>query len=167
MRCHEAREALTGGRYGQRPSPEVDAHVRHCGFCRSFVADSDALDQVLAADPNESARPGFDTRFFARLDANKKKPVPWWRSRRVALGLLGTMATAAILIIRASDPLPTDPTPEDLALAMHLDMLQTDVLLLQQLDALEDMVLLAQLGPEDIDALLNTAPLDEVPQEGR
>src|SRR5688500_11413632 len=76
MRCDEAQTELLAGQ-APSASPELAAHVRGCASCQALAGEQSALDAVLALDEAHRPGPGFDTRFFARLDgersAGKKK----------------------------------------------------------------------------------------------
>ena len=73
MCCEQARRALQETRYGGEVTPELRAHLAACSACRAVQAREDALDRMLALDEPAAPRPGFDTAFFARLQAEKAR----------------------------------------------------------------------------------------------
>jgi predicted anti-sigma-YlaC factor YlaD len=148
MQCDEARASLVASRYGgEVVSAEAAAHLESCASCRAFAEQEATLDAALATETNEPPGPGFDTRFFARLRAQKERK-RWWG---LGLGALAT-ATAAILVLA----LPATRGPamgEDLELAMNLDMVE-ELELVARLDDVEAFEVLAALTPEEMDAVV-------------
>jgi hypothetical protein len=151
MRCEEAQRQVALQRYGE-PVPEaVTSHVSQCQACRQLVVREARLDALLSVEVDEPPRPGFDTRFFARLDAHKRARSGGgaWRW----LWLLAPLAAgAAIAFIRIAPAPPRDVSSEDLALAMEHELLE-DLPLLQQLDEVEAYDVLSQLSDEELAAL--------------
>jgi predicted anti-sigma-YlaC factor YlaD len=149
MRCDEAKEALDAARYEGRAaaSGEARAHLDACADCRAFEARSHVLERVLAVDAGTEPRPGFDTRFFARLDEIKRS-----RRRRWLLLGLGSSALAAaagwMVFVRSPRQEPAD----DVELAANLEMVE-DLDLLKRLDEVEAYAALSRLDPADVEAV--------------
>jgi predicted anti-sigma-YlaC factor YlaD len=148
MRCEEARVAL-----GHDDSAQVREHVGGCAECQAYERELAALARLLDADADVEPRPGFDTRFFARLKAEKQ------RDRRgilrrfgwaaLAAGATAAAGVAGVVLWRSGQPEP-QLDPADLELALHLDLLE-DLDVIRNLHDLEDFEILA--GVEDLDAL--------------
>lgn len=108
---------------------------------------NDPLDQLLNVDTDEQMRPGFDTRFHARL-AEKKAALPSAVGRRWWLALVPVVAASAAAvgyIVFEPKPQPQPPIEAaDIAVAVALDyeMLENyDVI--ADLDTLEAYEMLA------------------------
>src|SRR5688572_16043503 len=107
MRCEEAREAATAARYADAGDPELDAHLADCADCRAHAAQHARLDRALALDEPVLPGPGFDTRFFARLDVERSAARSKRARRFVWLLVPAVAATAAALVLlRAAQPSP-------------------------------------------------------------
>lgn len=155
MRCDQAREALSTARYQTGdPDATARAHVDTCAACRDFVSRSAALDRALAVDSTVEPRPGFDTRFFAKLDEARGRRSP--RPGHALAWILGaagasTVGTAVVLLALAARPDAPVP-PDDLALAEDLDLVE-DLEMLQRLDEVEAFALLSRMDPAELEAL--------------
>jgi hypothetical protein len=171
MRCDEAQRELLAGRAAVS-SDELDRHVRECAECSALAGEERALDTLLALDQPHRPGPGFDTRFFARLDdertANEKKRALF--SMRMWLwALVPVAAGVALLIVPKVDKPPAAAPPEahappalmealsgaepdDLALASDLELLE-DIDVVQRLEELEDFELLGDLDHAELDRL--------------
>ncbi|MEE8409167.1 MAG: hypothetical protein V3T05_06160 [Myxococcota bacterium] len=105
---------------------DAQAHVDGCDACRGHAADVERLEQALARDADQEPGPGFDTRFFARLEEAKSKGQRGWLSRfRWSLAggsLVAAAATTALLLTINVERTPA--MAGDLELAMHLDLLE-------------------------------------------
>ena len=124
--------------------PDVRAHLSSCAECRAGAAQEEALDRVLGADPNVEPRPGFDTRFFARLEQQRaRKRVRWLFA---GLGLPALAAAAALLLTHRG------ATQDDLELAMNLDLVE-DMEMLRRLDEVEAFAELQDVDVGDIEAV--------------
>jgi predicted anti-sigma-YlaC factor YlaD len=171
MRCEQARQTLIDTRYGgentgagvdpdsaiPESSPELRAHLAQCEACRALQAHEAALDRWLALDEPAAAGPGFDTRFFARLRAEKART----RRRRVlhlAWALVPLAAGAAFVFLRPTHTAQTPASPasqvptDDLGLAMELDLVQ-DMELARKLDDVEAYEVLSQVDERDLERL--------------
>jgi hypothetical protein len=83
------------------------------------MTDDDALNKLLAADGDEEPRPGFDTRFRARLAEMKTK-----KTRRAwALGLVSALGAAAAIAI-AVVPRAEQQHDPALEIAMEYELLE-------------------------------------------
>lgn len=153
MQCERAQMLLNEARYGAEASPELREHVASCPACRVVARRDVDLDRVLARLPSMEPGPGFDTRFFARLDDEKKRTR---RSRYVPAlwALLPLAAAAAVFLVRTRPVKPPVSVPprEALALTRDLELVQNlDVL--RNLDELQDYQLLDQLDDRDLSRL--------------
>lgn len=161
MRCDEAQEALLGQRYGGATPTDVAAHVSTCPLCATAAQRATALDAILALDPDEPPRPGFDTAFFAHLDAVKQSTASrkvGWRGAWAAWALAGACAVLlGLLALR--HPWSNHWGPLDIELALNLDLLQEDLGFMRKLDDVEAYEVLSKLGPEDT----SLAPEGKVP----
>lgn len=73
MSCESIRVAVVDARYTQqRLSDDAAAHLQTCAACRAFAEQDALLDSVLSIDTPAVARPGFDTRMFARLAEERR-----------------------------------------------------------------------------------------------
>ena len=104
--------------------------------------NDDALDQLLAVDTDEEPRPGFDTRFHARLAEMKTKKT---RGRAWLFGLAGAAVAVAIAVAVVPREHTHDTAQtEGLEIAMEYELLENyDVV-----KDLEDVEVLAQLEQE-------------------
>jgi len=147
MRCEEVQDALALGR---DPAHALGAagreHLEGCGDCRAALAAEAALCRVLAADVDTEPRPGFDTRFFARLAERKaRRRRVRWMLGGLALPALAAAAVALVLF-RGED------AKSDLELAMNLDLVE-DLELLGRLDEVEAFVDLRDVDEAEIEAV--------------
>lgn len=155
MQCDEARQELSTARYQAGGSDATTrAHLDTCAACRDFVSRSAALDRALVVDSTVDPRPGFDTRFFAKLDEARARRSP--RPGRALAWILGAagasaVGTAVVLLVLAARPDAPAP-PDDLALAADLDLV-LDLEILRKLDEVEAFAVLSQLDPADLEAL--------------
>ena len=160
MQCTEIQEALLEAQYNSQPlASGVQKHVASCDACQALHAASQNLDEILALDNEPPAlRPGFDTRFFARLEEVKEAEAnkglkgffgkfQWWITGAMA----GATALALVMITQPTlqEDVLFDP---DLTLAMELEMVE-DLDLLAQLDEVEDFDIVAQLNVAELDSL--------------
>lgn len=167
MRCDDVRATLQGNVYEKtQASPEVRTHLEECADCRAYGAQAEELTRLLDLDEDVEPRPGFDTRFFARLEELKaeRDKASWWRRWPVWVAAASlSMSAAAAVVLLGVQP-PATPTLEsDLALAMELEMLE-DLDLVRQLDEVEVYAVLAQLEVEDLDAMLSATLREGMPQ---
>src|SRR3954454_14420696 len=109
MRCDDAQRELGEGRYGADAhdgSPELRAHLAECAACRALATQHVELDRILALDQPVAPRPGFDTRFLARLADEKARPRA---QRRRWFWMLVPLATGALsMLLLRSPPAPTE-----------------------------------------------------------
>lgn len=115
----------------------------------------EALDRLLAVDEDEPPRPGFDTRFFARLDEHRAASQrPRWLPRLgLALGGFAAAAAVALFVVTRPGGLLERPSQEELAMAMELELLE-DLELVANLEVVEAYEALAAVLPNE--------PADEV-----
>ena len=164
MRCEDVRDELL---LGGAPSAQLDAHARECAACGELQQAQRALNAALALDEPHRPGPGFDTRFFARLDAERtahQKKRRLFSLRMWLWALVPAAAGVAVLVMRAREPV-TPPEahapailvdvaeePDDLALLQDLELVE-DLDVVQQLDALEDFDILADIEPAELDRI--------------
>lgn len=170
MRCDDVRATLQGNVYEKtQASPEVLAHLEECTDCRFCAAQVKELTRLLDVDEDVEPRPGFDTRFFARLEELKaeraiKEKASWWRRWPVWVAAASlSMSAAAAVVLLGVQPPATSTLENDLALAMELEMLE-DLDLVRQLDEVEVYAVLAQLEVEDLDAMLSATVREKMPR---
>jgi hypothetical protein len=160
MRCHDVQEAVIAARYdGLEASAEVRAHVASCASCSAFAAESAAVEGLLASDSDEPARPGFDTRFFARLaDEKAKRQTKVWRWPRLAFVSFGTALAAllVVVVVSRSEPREDAAGATDLELAMNLEMIE-ELDVVAKLDEVEAFEAMAQADAAELDAALRDA----------
>jgi hypothetical protein len=115
---------------------------------------NEALDAILATDVDETPRPGFDTRFFARLAELRHKDS---RPHRLAWAL-GTFAatTAAFIAFVALHDVRHVGFAEEIDLAVNLELAE-DLELVSHLDDAEAFEVLAQLDAEELEQALEGA----------
>ena len=156
MQCDTLKDEFVA--HGGALSNAAKTHLEGCGACEAFVRENQALNALLREDPGSEPRPGFDTKFFARLEAEK---TPAWRRALTGRGLWlwGSLATAAALVLvltRAPAP-ETPPLDEaELALAMNLPLLE-NYEVLADLTQVEDYALLAEVQADELEALFSEA----------
>jgi hypothetical protein len=165
MRCHDVQEAVVTARYdgGEVPA-DVAAHVASCAGCAAFARQSAALEGLLAAETDLALRPGFDTRFRARLaeqEAGRGRGLARlapWRWPRLAIAGLG-VAVAAVVVAavvvgvggRRAGPSRPELAAGELSLAMNLDLLE-DLEVVARLDEAEVLDLVERAGPDAFEA---------------
>jgi predicted anti-sigma-YlaC factor YlaD len=173
MHCERARELMSEASYDAAGAePELRAHLAQCAACRAVHAQHAALDRVLALDEPAVARPGFDTRFFARLEQEKAGLQRARARRRFVWALLPLCAGAAAALLVTPRPAPvatpapqsvqpdalsaSTPAPEiepdDLSLAMDLELVE-DIDVVQKLDELEDFDVLSQVDADELERM--------------
>ena len=147
--------ALADGALSPARRAEVLAHLEACGSCR---AERALLDRALAAlsslPPPPAPVPGFEQRFYARLDreAPRRRSLLEWLAVRPQRWLVPATGLAAALV--AGIVVRQAGLRSDLDVAQHLDLLENYVEV-ASLDLVET--------PEDLDVV---AHLDEL-REGR
>jgi predicted anti-sigma-YlaC factor YlaD len=157
MRCEQAQQALVDARYGAESSPELSAHLGECAECRAYRAREAVLDSILSLDEPAVVRPGFDTRFFSRLEAEKGRS----RRKRFARfywALLPLAAGAVIVFLRpaqvphVSGSALVKVPANDLGLAVELDLVE-NLAVVQKLDEVEAYDLLRQLDEGELEQI--------------
>lgn len=148
---------LDAERYGDSTGAELAEHLAQCPACGHRRELAARLDGVMALDQNAAPRPGFDTRLFARLDEEKRRQArrKVWRW---AWALLPVAAGLALAVVRFAPERPPPLPPEDLSLAMELELVE-ELDVLQQLDEVEAYDVLADVDEKELDAII-----DEVTQ---
>lgn len=172
MRCDEARERLSATGYGAAHDAELQAHVATCDACRAAEAAEVSLDAFLANDEPHVPGPAFDTRFFARLDAERSRS----RRRRwagLSFAVVPIAAAIALIVMRREDPsvetqgterppaahasTPPELAQEDLELALDLELIE-ELDVVQRIDELEAFEALADVDERELEALLKETP---------
>ena len=117
-------------------------------------AQDQALDAVLAADADETPRPGFDTRFLARLAERRAAGT---RGYRLTWGLGAFAATAAAFVafLALSDVNHTG-FAEEIDLAVNLELAE-DMDVVSHLDDVEAFEVLAAVEPDELDQALENS----------
>ena len=157
MRCDEARERLTESRYQEGElDPAIAAHLQQCATCQAFAAEAEALDQLLAEEQDLPPRPGFDTRFYARLQELKAGGARGGFASRLRWGLAGLLGAgaAAVALFFSLQPGPAATMDQELELAMNLELAR-ELPLLQQLEQVEAFEVLSHVEPEELEQLLD------------
>ena len=155
MRCEDVRAGWLEARYARSElPPELHEHVRGCVSCADFCAAQEALEVSLQSMENVSAGPGFDTRFFARLQEQKQqkqaaRAVSWTRRLWWALLPLTAASVAGVLVYQRSQ---AERETTDAAVAADMELLQ-DLPVVEQLDQLEDYEVLANVDVSDFERL--------------
>ena len=160
MQCSEIQEALLEAQYNSKSlPPQAQNHILSCSHCQTLQNSSQSLDAFLELDREPPVlRPGFDTRFYAKLEELKQtktdsriesfiRKFQWW--------FAGAMAGAtALVLVTLNQPEMQDPTlfDPDLSLAMELELVE-DLDLLAQLEELEDFDVITQLNSLELDTL--------------
>ena len=163
MKCETARETLALARYEESPHSAVEDHLQSCEACRAFRESSAALDALLDSDETTEPRPGFDTRFFARLEDEKQDLGRSWFVRwfgqlpRWALAGFATSAVTAavvVLVVPGVQQAGGEGGMEsEMALALELELLE-DYEVVNRLAEVEAFELLAQVDLAELDAAL-------------
>ena len=141
------QDALLESRYGEGTDADLNAPE-----FQEAKSEMDTLDAMLALSEDEPPRPGFDTRFYAQLEEMKREAeeAPNW-IRRLMWVLAPVGFAAAALMVVQSGVVSSDPTDEQLAIAMDLELFE-EYETVRELDTLEDFELLAQLTLDDLEA---------------
>ena len=153
-------ELLIEERYGGEPSEPLEGADQE-----QYVqakAEADMLDGMLAWSDDEPPRPGFDTRFYARLKDVQEQPDvedSSWIDRLIWLLVpIGALVLVAITLSSGTDVFEAVTQSRDMGLAMELDLLENyDVV--RDLEEVEHFEFLAQLDLSELDAL-------DVPEAG-
>jgi hypothetical protein len=150
MRCEDARQAVQDARYGEPPSPDAALHVAGCAACAEFVQRAAALDSELARAQTESASAGFDARFFARLE-HEKRGGKGRRYARAGWAILPLAAAFALLVSRhAPERAALASTPkQELSLAIDLELIR-NIEVVSKLDELEAYDVLSELDEAEL-----------------
>lgn len=156
MRCKEALQAVLDARYEGREPPAAALEALKRDECRELLERATKLDALLGLDEPHEPGPGFDTRFFAKLEEQKS------RGRRgLFAGAFATLtvgaAAAAVLALTTFGTIAEGPidgaTDPEVALMRDLELLEAyDVV--EKLDEVETFELLAALDPETLDQLI-------------
>ncbi len=162
MQCDEVRALLQANAYETEPEPEVSGHLVGCADCRAHGARLELLNELLDNDEGTEPRPGFDTRFFARLEELKAGEHEGAPARARARWLRWLMAAvpvvaAATLLVMTIAPDAGPALEDDLSLAMELEMIE-EIEVVRSLDEIEAYEILAQLDPNELDAMLEGVP---------
>jgi anti-sigma factor RsiW len=161
MRCEQAR-ALLEARYELERSAELTAHLAECRECAALDAHDGALDSWLALSEAVVTRPGFDTRFFARLEQEKSR-ARQRRWLRWAWALVPAAAAAAALLWLRPVPapgvagaLPVEVAPDDVALAVDLELVE-QLEVAGKLDEVEAYDVLSELDDGELERMAQEA----------
>ena len=152
MQCKDALQAVLDARYeGREPPPEAMKLLQQ-PECRELLARARMLDDVLDVDEPHEPGPGFDTRFFAKLEEEKrrrsKRFLPW-------VGALAVGTAAATIFFLAPPKLDEPPAPNGAELAMMRDLdLLEEIEVVEKLEEVEAFELRAALDPETLDRLI-------------
>lgn len=157
MRCEAYQEAWLQARYAEHaPQPRVREHIETCVDCQRFTRGQKQLDRQLEHEQPIEPGLGFDTRFFARLEAERaqaKLPRSPWRRPALWLSwasLAAALALALLLFRPAREAQPS--LDEDVALMRELELVE-ELPMLRKLDEVEAYEVLARIRSEDLDAL--------------
>jgi hypothetical protein len=149
MQCLDVQQALVESHDIEAELPAVVRdHLVTCNACQAFQRADQALDQVFASDVNEEPRPGFDTRFFARLSELKGGA----RRHRLTWGLGAFAASSAALVaFLALHDVGRTSFVEEIELAQNLELVE-DLDVVTHLDDVEAFEVVAQLDLRDLDS---------------
>ena len=162
MQCDKFKEALLNAPHPSDQTPEeLDNHEKECESCQVFKKETHALNALLSLDEDAPPRPGFNTRFHARLEelkAQESSPGMLDRLKAARFWLAGAAACAAALtLFFQMPPSPSDPLLDpDISLAMELDMLE-DLEVLAHLDEIEDFDVITQLKLDELEGFDSSA----------
>jgi hypothetical protein len=150
MRCDEASAQLALA--AQNESAELQQHFAECEACRGRRQREADLNRVLAQLEPVVPRPGFDTRFFARL-ADEPKRARRARYLPALWALLPLTAAAALFLLRPHPHARPSPAPsaslDQIALSRDLELVQNlDVL--RNFDEVQDFQVLEQLDASEL-----------------
>ncbi len=143
MQCSEARRLLTTTRY-DGAGTLLEEHLVTCPQCAAVAQRTRELDALLDADAPQEPRPGFDTRFFARLDELRQSKTarrPSWLWYLAYAGAAASITMGAVALVGRGPSLPPE---RDRELVANLELLE-DEPLLRHLDDVEAYEVLAQV----------------------
>ena len=147
-------------------SRSIEKHIRRCPDCqieiRGLERVSERLDLLEAPEPS----PAFRKRVWSRIRRNSSRRRPAVRPRptlapllTAALLLLSAILTV-VLLPEATSPTsrPREPevslSPEDEAIVSQLETFEGDAFVLaQELEVLEDLPVLEEIDPNDLEPL--------------
>lgn len=162
MLCEETQERLAQRRVSGASDAVLDAHLKQCARCEQRAASEAALDRLLLLDSPHTPGPGFDTRFFARLDAErgKQRRGRVWGMHWAGWALVPIAAGVALVLMRAQPQKPAtqdellaaELEPDDVDLVLELELVE-DLPVIQQLDELEAFELLEAVDQAELDKL--------------
>ena len=151
MRCDEARVQLALAAPAEDESAALQQHLAGCEACRGQGRREAELNRALAQLAPVVPRPGFDTRFFARL-ADEPRRARRARYLPVLWALLPLTAAAALFLLRPHaqpSAAPSAVHPDQLALSRDLELVQNlDVL--RNFDEVQDFQVLEQLDDGEL-----------------
>ncbi|OGQ85357.1 MAG: hypothetical protein A2289_01360 [Deltaproteobacteria bacterium RIFOXYA12_FULL_58_15] len=139
--------------HGGTRDPQAETHLQGCVTCQTFARNLQGLDGLLLADTPDQVRPGFDTRFFARLNEQRKQPARRWHLWHLVAPLTGAVAAGVLGVILLAGPRTAPDLGDDLEVAMHLEMLE-DLEVISNLEDTEAFEILAKLDEDDLRTLL-------------
>ncbi|MEY4575907.1 MAG: hypothetical protein RL701_610 [Pseudomonadota bacterium] len=162
MPCDTIRQAwLSALAAREQPDAAVEQHFASCENCREFVVTQRKLSELWRKMSAIEPSLGFDTRFFARLETERREAATprhrrWWLWLGGPTLALATTALVAVLVLRNTrrneQPLMA---ADDVALMRDLDLAQ-ELPVVERLDEIEAYEALAKLEPAELDKLLNT-----------
>jgi len=184
MRCSNVRQALSEARYEKSDTEtSIARHLAECEACGEFVRASERLDALLQLDQPVEPRPGFDTRFFARLAELKasgeerqtfrRSPIASWLGQwRWVLGGLSLACAVLVMVVARQPSRPTelsgDAAPlsdQDLGLVRDLELLQ-DLDLVNRLQEVETFEVVAQLELGELERAAGAVAAEPKSEQG-
>ncbi len=156
MQCKEALQAILDAQYEGREPPAEAVEALKREDCRALLERSRKLDALLALNDAHEPGPGFDTRFFAKLEEHKQgKRHPFLPA------LFGTLtvgaATAAVLAVTVTSSPPSvapEHSVDEIAMIRDLELLE-EYEVVEKLDEVETFELLAAVNAETFDRLID------------
>ena len=141
--CKKQRQLAlwVDGELSEKDAKEMADHVKKCPSCTREVEALNALNRMITDLPDIEPSLEFEKALFEKIDRleNKKSLIqilmdallPFFRPRFVAVA--ATLVLVAGILIHQRT---TAPTPDDIIIATHLELLE-NLDMISQLDVLE------------------------------
>ncbi len=160
MRCEDKQAAWLQARQEKTAvlDAQLERHLIECERCRAFCAAQPALESALGSLADEvGVRPGFDTRFFARLEELKRTEARARSRKRWLWTIMPLTAAAAALVFVVHTRREDARAQEDAALSAELEMVE-DLPVVEKLDEVEAYEVLSNVDLETLDSLDKAQP---------
>lgn len=154
MRCEDALKEVVEARYEGREPPKEAVEALARAECREVLEKSERLDALMKLSERHEPGPGFDTRFFAKLEEEKHRKSSPWLAPLVGTLAVGVAAAVAVIVLPGEMPVTSSSGDTELAMIRELDLLE-QLEVVEQLDEVETYDLLAAVDMDTLDSLID------------